>query len=402
MKKFIICLLVICIDFPTYAQEIPQELYARSAVLIDAVSGRVLFEKNANEMHPMASTTKIMTCILALEQGNLEDIVSVSDYAVSQPKVHLGMYPNQEFYLKDLLYSMMLESHNDSTVAVAEHIGGTVQEFAKKMNQKAKDIGCDHTHFVTPNGLDGFDKDGIHATTAIDLATIMRYCIQKSPKSKEFIEITGCANYQFASIDKSQHYLCNNHNAFLTMMEGAFTGKTGFTGDAGYCYVGALRQDGRTYIVALLACGWPNHRNYKWEDTKKLMEYGLRNYQLKRYAMIPLQEKQLEDIIVNNGVSNQYKEKKIKVKIAVENEKKLSQGVLLKEQEQFQVKYHIPKQLDAPVKKGEIVGTIEYLLDGRVWNVRKVIAIEEVKKIDFPWCLKKIIHIFVMNVNIYQ
>ncbi|MEF9941469.1 MAG: hypothetical protein RR799_04050 [Lachnospiraceae bacterium] len=86
----------------------------------------------------------------------------------------------------------------------------------------------------------------------------------------------------------------------------------------------------------------------------------------------------------------------------MENEKKLSQGVLLKEQEQFQVKYHIPKQLDAPVKKGEIVGTIEYLLDGRVWNVRKVIAIEEVKKIDFPWCLKKIIHIFVMNVNIYQ
>ena len=234
------------------------KLYAQSAVLMDGESGRVLFEKGGGEERPMASTTKIMTCILALETANLNDIVTVS----------------KQFYMEDLLYSIMLESHNDSAWAVAEHISGTVDEFTSLMDQKAKKLGCNHTNFVTPNGLDGKDEDGIHHTTAKDLARIMRYCIMESPQKEAFLRITQTKTKTFQDTTGKKQFTCSNHNAFLDMMEGALTGKTGFTGEAGYCYAGAVRQGDKTLIVTLLACGWPNNKNYKWDDMKKLVQYG--------------------------------------------------------------------------------------------------------------------------------
>ena len=250
------------------AEKTTLELHARGAVLMDADSGRVLYGKEEETVLPMASTTKIMTCILALELGDLEDEVEASSYAASQPKVHLGMSEGETFYLKDLLHSLMLESHNDSAVAIAEHIGGSVEGFAELMNGKAREIGCEDTYFITPNGLDAVEvvdgKEVRHSTTAKDLARIMRYCIMLSPKRETFLEITRTPNYSFANRQGSRSYSCTNHNAFLSMMDGALSGKTGFTGGAGYCYVGALRRDGRTFIVALLACGWPAHKTYKW------------------------------------------------------------------------------------------------------------------------------------------
>ena len=135
----------------------PSELYARYAVLMDAATGRVLFSKSGDTEAPMASTTKIMTCILALENGNLSDEVSVSGNAVSQPEVKLGMTEGQHFLLKDLLYSLMLESHNDTAVAIAEQISGSVDGFADLMNSKAEELGCTSTYFITPNGLDAQD-----------------------------------------------------------------------------------------------------------------------------------------------------------------------------------------------------------------------------------------------------
>ena len=238
-------------------------LYAQSAVLIDADSGRVLFEKNGNEILANASTTKILTCIIALEKGNLEDIVTASVEASKQPKVHLGMQEKEQFVLRDLLYSLMLESHNDSAVAIAEHVAGSVEAFADLMNQKAKEVGCNNTYFITPNGLDATDENGSHSTTASDLALIMRYCITESPMREAFLTITGTHSYSFSNVAETRNFSCTNRNAFLNMMEGAFSGKTGFTGKAGYCYVGALKQDERTFIVTLLACGWPNNKNYK-------------------------------------------------------------------------------------------------------------------------------------------
>ena len=158
-----------------YGENTPGQLYARSAVLMDADSGRILFEKEGNAVRPMASTTKIMTCILALEEGKTDSEVKVSEEACRQPQVRLGVRKGENYRLKDLLYSLMLESHNDSAVLVAENVAGSVQEFAVEMNKKAKEIGCKDTHFVTPNGLDGTDEKGAHRTTAEDLARIFRY-----------------------------------------------------------------------------------------------------------------------------------------------------------------------------------------------------------------------------------
>lgn len=258
--------------------EEPEGLYALSACLMDAESGRVLFEKEGEVHRANASTTKIMTLILTLEQADLDETVTVSERAARQPEVKLNINTGEEYRLGDLCYSLMLESHNDSAVAIAEHVGGSVENFAALMNEKAEELGCEHTHFITPNGLDEEDDTDFHGTSAVDLARIMSYCILRSPRSGEFLEITRTASYSFTDKSGKRSFSCNNHNAFLNMMEGALSGKTGFTGDAGYCYVGALQRDGRTLVVALLGCGWPNNKTYKWKDCKKLFSYGIENY----------------------------------------------------------------------------------------------------------------------------
>lgn len=365
----------------------PQNLYAQSAVLMDADSGRVLFGKDEKKIRPMASTTKIMTCILALEHMNERQVVSVSDYAVGQPKVRLGVKGKEEYYLKDLLYSLMLESHNDSAVVVAEGIAGSVEEFADMMNDKAKELGCLDTHFVTPNGLDASDEGGIHATTAADLARIMRYCIMESPKREEFLEITRTKSYSFTTLKGDRSFSCNNHNAFLDMMEGALTGKTGFTGEAGYCYVGALRRDGKTFIVALLACGWPNNKGYKWKDTRMLMEYGLNNYEYRNVW----ETYEPEEIIVKKGVDkdNIYA-KEGAVKTALES-KGQEVNVLLREDEEVTVNKELAKSMTAPVHKGEKVGELTYILEGNLLSGYDIVTCEEIEVRDFLWCFRTLL-----------
>lgn len=380
------------------------QLYAQSAVLMDAGSGRILYEKNGYEMKPMASTTKIMTCILALEYGNMEDYVEVSSYAASMPKVKLNMQTGERYLLKDLLYSLMLESHNDSAVAIAEHIGGSVEGFADMMNQKARDIGCFDTIFITPNGLDAAatSENGetkVHSTTAADLAKIMSYCIMDSPKKEEFLAITETPSYQFGGfrekdgeiVSNGRSFQCSNHNAFLSMMEGALSGKTGFTGNAGYCYVGALRRDDRTYVVALLACGWPNNKTYKWSDTKKLMNYGLENYTYHSLSDIRIDESSLKDIQVEGGQTERIGETAhVSVTIAGKESGKEPEGVLLSSGEEFEIKSEIKKQLKAPVEKGTEVGSISYMVGDEIYGVDYIVTAGEVAAIDFKWCVWQI------------
>ena len=355
-------------------------LYARSAVLMDADSGRILFAKNGQEQRAMASTTKIMTCILALENGDLSDEVALSAEAASQPAVRLGMREGQRFYLKDLLYSLMLESHNDSAVAVAEHIGGSVEGFASMMNKKAMELGCGDTYFITPNGLDAEDKTGVHHTTAEDLARIMKYCIMDSEKREAFLEITRTESYTFSDCEGNGSYSCINHNSFLHMMEGALSGKTGFTAEAGYCYVGALRQDDRTFIVALLACGWPNNKGYKWSDTRKLMEYALENY---HYREIGAEPEQIS-LKVENGASDGFPSAApARLEMAAES---APFRVLLKSGEDVTVEYDVPESVAAPVEEGETLGKIVYRLEGETIREYPVTAAESVRERDFSIC----------------
>ncbi len=373
------------------------QLYAQSAVLMDADSGRVLFEKEGEAVRPMASTTKIMTCIVTLERGNLEDAVEVSEYAASMPDVQLNIRKGEHYRLKDLLLSLMLESHNDSAVAIAEHIGGSVEGFAELMNEKAREIGCKSTCFITPNGLDAEKQmpaaDGsttkvMHATTARDLALIMSYCIKKSPQRDAFLEITRTQSCGFSDLEGKRSFQCNNHNAFLQMMDGALSGKTGFTGKAGYCYVGALERDGRTFVVALLACGWPNNKTYKWSDTKKLMKYGLNNYQLRDVSKEALPGEWLGAIPVAEAQTERlFGQKAVEVCMRDQAE---APGLLMKPEEKVEVCCSVKNRLEAPVEEGQKVGEIRYKVDGEVVWEREICTKEAVLKVDYRWFLEKV------------
>lgn len=380
------------------------QLYAKAAVLMDAETGRVLYEKNGYEALPMASTTKIMTCIVALENGSMEDVVTASSYAARMPKVRLGMRAEEQFYLKDLLYSLMLESHNDAAVAIAEHIGGSVEDFADMMNRKARDIGCYDTFFITPNGLDATATDDkgntyTHSTTAADLARIMSYCIKESPERARFLEITRTSSYSFCNVAGSRSFSCHNHNTFLTMMEGALTGKTGFTNNAGYCYVGALERDGKCFVVALLACGWPYNKSYKWSDTRKLMEYGLENYSFYEFSNSQIDMEKLQPIVIADGQTDYIGQTAITDVTLTGNMESDSniEGMLLRKDERPQIVYNLKEYLSAPVSAGTPAGTIQYVVNGKVWKTITVVTTGGARKIDYTWCFEKILDLFMIG-----
>lgn len=378
----------------------PEGLYAQSAVLMDGDSGRVLFEKNGQEERAMASTTKIMTCILALESGKIDEIVETSANAASQPEVRLGVREGQQFYIRDLLYSLMLESHNDSAVMIAEAIGGTVEGFADLMNEKAKELKCTHTYFITPNGLDEKDSTGFHHTTAEDLARMMKYCIMDSAKKSLFLEITRTREYEFSDVSGETKYACINHNAFLNMMEGALSGKTGFTAEAGYCYVGALESQGRTFVVALLACGWPNHKGYKWSDTKKLMNYGMDHFHYQNlYQKIQFPSIEVVDGIPGgNALSGKlYVEVVPKLPQELKERKnELKLRVLLRDDEQITMEQSLKKKVEAPMEKGTEVGRVHILLGGRELYTYPVVTAERIEKRDLLWCMLQLWNCFLV------
>ena len=361
-------------DISVRAQEEPENLYARSAVLMDADTGRILYEKNGEEVLPMASTTKIMTLLVTLENADLEGTVTVSSYAASMPDVQLNIREGERYRLKDLCYSMMLESHNDAAVAIAEHVGGSAEGFASMMNQKARDLGCYHTYFITPNGLDAEDEHGVHSTTAEDLARIMRFCMQNDT----FLSITREPSWNFTDLDGTRSFTVNNKNAFLNMMEGALTGKTGFTNDAGYCYVGALEREGKRLIVALLACGWPGNRTWKWSDTQTLMNYGLDTY---HHETIGEEMIRMEPAAVQDG-----RKESVELRADIGTVQ-----MLLKEDDLFRIETDRPSELQAPVEAGEIVGTVAYYLNNEIVDIFPVYAAETVQKIDYWWCLNRIL-----------
>lgn len=372
----ILCLLLLC-ALPSLAAEAPDQLYARSAVLMDANNGRILFEKNGTEQLPMASTTKIMTLLITLENANPENTVTISSYASSMPEVKLHIREGEQYRLKDLCYSLMLESHNDSAVAIAEHVGGSVEAFAAMMNQKARDLGCYHTYFITPNGLDASDKSGVHSTTAEDLARIMRACMER----EDFLAITREPSWSFSDLSDTRHFTVNNKNAFLHMMEGALTGKTGFTNGAGYCYAGALERDGRRLIAVVLACGWPSNRTWKWSDTQKLMNYGLTSFHPESVGtnlFLP------DPIAVTNGQSDQ-------VFLSVKTEKK---ELLLSDQDSFTMDVLLPSSLEAPVQAGQLVGTVIYYVNGTVLDLFPIVSTGQVSSIDFRFRLHQTVSLW--------
>ena len=378
---------------------------------MDADSGRVLFAKNAENPMAMASTTKIMTCILTLENCSLDEMVDISAYASTMPKVKLYVKQGEQYVLRDLLYSLMLESHNDAAVAIAEHVGKkllgnqiedksvadyntedsklAMAAFAKAMTDKAAEIGCTDTYFITPNGLDATSDKGEHHSTATDMARIMAYCVLNSPKKDDFLAITQTASHSFSANGRS--FNCNNHNALRTQMSGVISGKTGFTNKAGYCYVGALESEGRTYTLALLACGWPYNKNYKWEDAKKLYNYGTENFHYLSTESVDVAGSLPESIRVLNG---QTEEIGGLATVNVRVERKEPVQLLVKNGEAWQVDIRFEEVLHAPVREGMEIGEVTYSLDGKNYLQEKIVLAESIDGIDLEWCIDKILQLF--------
>lgn len=372
------------------------DLYALSACLMDADSGRVLYGKNVDEVRAMASTTKIMTLIIALEYGNAEDTVTISPYAASMPDVQLNVRAGEQYRLGDLCYAMMLESYNDIAAAIAEHIGMAyadidindtekrsiddsrkcVSAFAGLMNDKARELGCENTYFITPNGLDAEDENGKHSTTARELALIAAYAVKKD----DFNVITGTKQYSFCEINGKRNCNVYNKDAFLNQMSGAFGIKTGFTGNAGYCFVGALKSDGRTFISVVLGSGWPSARTYKWKDTRKLMEYGINNFFEQKIFTTVEEYKSVE---VTDGIGDS---------VGTRIEGELS--MLISSSDEVKVVYELEDSVKAPVYEDDKLGKAIVYVNGERVATFPITASGDVRQVGFNWFLKELMKAF--------
>ena len=259
MKRFFLCvaLLIYINSLNVKAMDISAEC----ACVINADTNEVVFEYNAYNKHSMASTTKIMTAIMALEKSKADDVVTVSHNASSQEGSSIYLKTGDQILMEDLVYGMMLNSGNDAACAVAEHIGGNTEEFSKMMNEKAKEIGAKNTSFKNSNGL---DEDG-HYSTAYDMAIISSYGL----KNENFKEIVSTKNEKIDNGD-SVTYL-KNHNKLLWNYDGCIGVKTGYTKKTGRCLVSAAERDGVTLVAVTLNA--PND----WQDHKKMLDYGFDN-----------------------------------------------------------------------------------------------------------------------------
>jgi serine-type D-Ala-D-Ala carboxypeptidase (penicillin-binding protein 5/6) len=248
-----------------------EDLTARAAVLMDANTGRILYQKEGDLRLPPASTTKVMTAIVTLEsQRKLSDTLSVSKEATRVPPSKLYLRPGQSLTIEELLYGLMLASANDGSVVLAEGIGGSVERFTDLMTKKAHALGATDTHFTNPHGLTAPD----HYSSARDLAVIFRYAM-KNPLFREIVQTKFSSVNTTAVVRKKvvpRRISVRNHNRLLWGFDGALGGKTGYTHAAQKCFVGAVQRNGITLIVAILGA------RDQWGDTKRLLEYGFDHY----------------------------------------------------------------------------------------------------------------------------
>ena len=258
LLSLLICFFSTFLANPAWAAP---SLNAKSAILIDGETGQILFGLNPHAHRPPASTTKVMSSLIALSHGRLDDVVSVSDRAAGLEGSSIYLESGEKLTLEQLLYGVLLESGNDASAAVAEHIGGSEEQFVAMMNEKARELELHDSHFTNPHGLPMKD----HYSSAYDLARIAREAL----RNPEFALITGTRVKEIPGNDKIKVRLLNNHNKLLRYFPGATGGKTGFTMEAGRCFVGSARRNGRFVIEVIL------DSPTLWQDAEKLLNYGL-------------------------------------------------------------------------------------------------------------------------------
>jgi D-alanyl-D-alanine carboxypeptidase (penicillin-binding protein 5/6) len=267
-------------DKPAIAFDPDENLTARAALLMDASTGRILYQKEPDLRLPPASTTKVMTAILTLESGHkLSESLTVSKDATRMPATKLYLRPGQTMTIEELLYGIMLASANDASIVLAEGIGGSVENFTELMTKKAHEIGATNSNFTNPHGLTAPD----HYSTVRDLAILFRYAMRNA-LFREIIQTKFSSVSSTAMVRKKlvpRRISVRNHNRLLWDLDGALGGKTGYTVAAQKCFVGAVQRNGVTLIVAILGA------RDQWGDTKRLLGYGFDHYEALKAAAPP-------------------------------------------------------------------------------------------------------------------
>ena len=354
MKRMTLLLLLFLLSVTTVFGAEP-EVAAQGAALIDGKTGRLLWGQNADEPMAMASTTKIMTAILVLENCEMDEVVTVSKNAARQPEVHMELKEGERWKVGDLLSVMMLRSYNDAAVALAEHISGSVEAFCEKMTEKAKTIGAKDTVFGSPNGLDSHLTERQHHATAYDMALIAAYAL----RNEDFREIISLPEITVADAEGIHNRTVTNADRFLREYSGAIGVKTGYTNRAGHCFVGAAEQEDVLLVSAVLGSGWGDTgKQKKWTDTKVLMDYGFsdfRNYEVLKQGDV-------------------FGEVKIIDSPMGQVETVLAEGYTAlfsaEEKENLRLEADLPHERKAPVKKGEKLGTaILYLENEKIAEI---------------------------------
>ncbi len=306
---------------------------AKAAIVMDSKSKIVLFEKNSEMIIPMASTTKIMTALVALKYGNLDKEVRISKNAVSIRGSKVGYKAGEVIIMKELLYGLMFRSGNDAAIAIAEELGGSVPGFAKLMNEEAIAIGAVNSHFETPHGLDSEN----HYCTAYDLALITA----KAKENKLFNEIVGCKDVDGNSMGFSRSY--HNINKILNEIPGANGVKTGFTGKAGKCLVTSVDINGHDVIFIVLNC------TPRWKETAKLYKYISENFSYKQ-------------IYSKNQIVAELPTPREKLKLVTGKDIVLP----FENGKEYNVKMVIPKEVQKSVSEHEMLGKLELFNENKL------------------------------------
>lgn len=349
LKKTMIFLLTVLMVSTLAPRAYALGLSAQSAVLIEAQTGRVLYSHNSSQPLPMASTTKIMTALIALENGNLDDYVTVSLKAAYQEGSSMYLKIDEKVRLEELLYGLMLSSGNDAAVAIAEHIAGDVPAFAAMMTKRAKELGAVNTEFKNPNGL---DEEG-HITTAQELALITREAL----KNPTFAKIVATKQI------KMQRGTYTNHNKMLSYYEGATGVKTGYTKKCGRTLVSSAERNGLSLIAVTLNA--PDD----WNDHMRMFDMAYSKYQMAELIeggasagsimVAEAAQEQRAELIYENDISF-YLSDEEKAKIEIVN--------------------NIPPMLEAPVISGQAVGSADVYLDGTLIGECNILCGSDIEK----------------------
>ncbi len=354
------------------------DVLAKSAILIEATTGKVLYEKNPDEKLPPASVTKVMTLYLiyeAIDSGKIkwEDTVTVSEYAASMGGSQIFLEPMEKQDVKTLTKSIAIASANDAAVAMAEYIAGSEQEFVKLMNEKAKELGMENTNFENACGL---DTDTVnHYMSARDIAIISRELMTKYPDVKEFT-----TKWQDTITHKTRkgetEFGLTNTNKLLKMYDGATGLKTGSTKKALYCLSGSAERNGLSIIAVVMASPDPKVR---FQEVAKMFDYGFANYQVV----------QCDEQGKNMGYTNVYKGEKPTVNGIIE--KPASFVIKKGASTDIQKDIQMIEGVKAPVIKGTKIGEAIYTYEGNEIGRIDILAEEDIKKASLNDMLKRLI-----------